>query len=425
MVSGRMSPNPRLRVLYVHHRRESGGAPTSLALLIEGLGARVEAIVVCPGGAAADQFRDVGAIVIEAPVVGFSHSWAGTYRWRHVIRLASDMARLPPHVRRLQRALREFKPDLVHLNEMSLLPAAALARRRGVPVIWHLRAALPLDDLPDTRLVRWAVANLATVAIAINYDVAQTYRASPNMRVVFNPVRIPPLGKIDRAAAKQALGLRPEAVVVGMLSKIYALKGWRDLLEAIAAARREGTDLQLALVGGPVRPSAWFGTSRGRVVGRLARLEDTERDLVDAVNRLELTDAVHSVSFRENVSVIYAALDVVCAPSRGPELGRPVLEGQAHGLPVVTTGSTHGGGVVENDVDGLIVPAGDHEALKSTLSTLARDPVLRRRLGEHARRTAERRYSHEAVADTVLGMYRSILMPGGNGSGLGLTHDPR
>lgn len=403
-----MLDSERLRLLYVHHRREGGGAPTSLALLIEGLGDRVEPVVVCPGGAAAQQFRRVGAEVIEAPVIGFSHSWAGTYRSTRAALLAADVARVPRHLRRLGRAIHHFHPDVVHLNEMSLLPAAALARRRGIPVVWHLRASLPPDNLPDTRLVRWAVANLASAAVAINEDVAQSYGMPPNMRVVFNPVRIPSAVDRGRAEAKLSLGFRPEAIVVGMLSKLYGLKGWRDLLEATADARRAGIDIQLALVGGAVRPSAWFTSPRGRVVARVARLENTERELGRAIDDLELKDDVRAVSFRSDISEIYTALDIVCAPSRGPELGRPVLEGQAYGLPVVTTGSVHGGGVVAHDVDGLIVPADDRQALTSMLVALACDPDLRRRLGAQARRTAERSYAHDIVADEVFDIYRSI-----------------
>ncbi len=201
-----------------------------------------------------------------------------------------------------------------------------------------------------------------------------------------------------------------------MLSKLYGLKGWRDLLEAVAAANRGGTDVQLALVGGTVRPGTWFTTRRGRLLSRLARLEDTERELTDAVISLEPLDTVRLVGFREDVSMIYAALDVVCAPSRGPEVARPVLEGQAHGLPVVTTGSSLGGGVVTHNVDGLIVPADDHWALTSTLTALAKDPGLRSRLGGEARKTAERRYAHDMIADKVLKIYRSLTRAERNSS---------
>jgi glycosyltransferase involved in cell wall biosynthesis len=404
-----------MRVLYVHHRPEGGGAPTSLALLIEALGDRVEPVVVCPGGPAAARFHEAGARVIEAPVAGFNHNWTGTYRGSRAALLARDVAGIPAHLLSLRRAIEQFRPELVHLNELSLLPAARVASRRGLPLVWHVRAALPDDDLPDTRLVRRAVADRASVSIAINEDVAATYGWPSNMQIVPNPVAIPPSASKDTAAAKRSLGLRPDSTAVGMLSKLYDKKGWRDLLEAVATARRGGADLEVLLAGGAVRSSAWFQTARGQIVARVAGLEDTELELARAVDRLGLQDAVHTLDFHSDVASVYAALDIVCAPSRGPEVGRPIMEGQAHGLAVVATGAGSGGGIVNHDRDGLVVPRGDERALVSALVRLADDAALRERLGAEARRKAERDYSHVAVADRVLALYE-VALCGGRGT---------
>src|SRR5262245_21520897 len=160
----------RTRVLYVHHRSELGGAPASLSYLIHELArGEFEAHIYCPPGDAADLFRQSGATVHTGPVASFTHIWASTYRGRRWLLFARELALLPRHVVRLRRTLQRNRFELVHLNDSPLIPAAWVARRCSMPVVWHLRSALP-DGGRDRRskLVRRAIKRLATTSIAIN-----------------------------------------------------------------------------------------------------------------------------------------------------------------------------------------------------------------------------------------------------------------
>src|SRR5256886_5446736 len=121
-------------------------------------------------------FREAGAKVHTGPVAGFTHIWASTYRGRRWLLFARELALLPHHVVRFRRTLRRHRFELVHFNDSPLIPAAWLARREGLPVVWHLRSALP-DGGHDRRsaFVRAAIRRLATTSIAINHDVADGF----------------------------------------------------------------------------------------------------------------------------------------------------------------------------------------------------------------------------------------------------------
>src|SRR5437763_3833906 len=164
-------------VLYVHHRSELGGAPASLSYLIRELDRReFEPHIYCPACAAAELFRQSGATVHTGPVSGFTHIWASTYRGRRWLLFARELALLPPHVRRFRKTLRRNRFELVHFNDSPLIPAAWIARRLSMPVVWHLRSALPgggTDRRSD--FVRAAIRRLATTSIAINHDVESVF----------------------------------------------------------------------------------------------------------------------------------------------------------------------------------------------------------------------------------------------------------
>src|SRR5919106_1084689 len=252
-----MLQRPRTPVLFVHHRSELGGAPASLSYLIRELDReRFEPHVYCPPGPAAELFGESGARVHTGAVAGFTHIWASTYRGRRWLLFARELALLPQHVLQFRRELRRGRFELVHLNDSPLIPAAWLARHEGLPVVWHLRSALP-DGGRDRRsaFVRAAIRRLATTSIAINHDVGDVFGVGST--VVPNSV------DLER--------FRP---VVSYFGFIYPSKGFREFIDAAALLRDRGLDASYLIVGGAVRGEEFFRT----MIGRSLQLADLTRD---------------------------------------------------------------------------------------------------------------------------------------------------
>src|SRR6185503_13092041 len=170
---------------------------------------------------------------------------------------------------------------------------------------------------------------------------------------------------------------------------IYPSKGFKEFIEAAARLRDEGIDASYLIVGGAVRGEEFFRT----VVGRSLQLADLTRDYESEAKRLVtdlgLADVVRFVPFTQDTANLYQASDLVVAPSRGPELGRPVIEAAASGVPVVASGSRTGGGVVVPGETGLLVEEVGIESLADAVAGLIRDPERRRRMGIAARAHAE------------------------------------
>jgi glycosyltransferase involved in cell wall biosynthesis len=399
----------RTPVLFVHHRSELGGAPASLSYLIRELDeAQFEAHIYCPPGPAAELFRQAGANVHTGPVAGFTHIWASTYRGRRWLLFLRELGLLPHHVLRFRRTLRRHRFELVHFNDSPLIPAAWLARRASLPVVWHLRSALP-DGGRDRRseLVRTAIRNLATTSIAINHDVAGVFGVDST--VVPNSVDLDRFRPGDQDTAKAALGLPSERPVVSYFGFIYPSKGFREFIEAAAQLRDAGLDASYLIVGGAVRGQEFFQT----VVGRSLQLADLTRDYESEakalVEDLGMTEVVRFIPFTQDTANLYQASDVVVAPSQGPELGRPVIEAAASGVPVVASGSRTGGGVVVPGETGLLVEDYTAETLANAVADLLRDEERRRALGRSARRHAEANFDPSRNARRIESIYRRIL----------------
>jgi glycosyltransferase involved in cell wall biosynthesis len=403
-----MAQGPRTPILFVHHRSELGGAPASLSYLIRELDAeRFEAHIYCPPGPAAELFRESGARVHTGAVAGFTHIWASSYRGRRWLLLVRELALLPQHVLQFRRALRRGRFELVHFNDSPLIPAAWLARHEGLPVVWHLRSALP-DGGRDRRshFVRAAIRRLATTSIAINHDVANVFGVGST--VVANSVDLERFRPGDAPAAKEALGLPGERPVVSYFGFIYPSKGFREFIEAAAVLRDRGLDASYLIVGGAVRGQEFFRTAVGRGLQLADLTRDYESEAKRLVEWLGLADVVHFVPFTQDTADLYRASDVVVAPSQGPELGRPVIEAAASGVPVVASGSRTGGGVVVPGETGILVDNFGVETLADAVEELLRDPARRRALGRAARAHAQSNFDPASNARRIEGIYRQI-----------------
>lgn len=99
----------------------------------------------------------------------------------------------------------------------------------------------------------------------------------------------------------------------------------------------------------------------------------------------------HSLAGRvpnADMPTVYANHDVLILPTLSDSMARVVLEAMASGMPVIVTEEAGYRGIVEDGVHGFIVPTRDSSAIAAALTSLARDPELRERMGAAARSRA-------------------------------------
>jgi glycosyltransferase involved in cell wall biosynthesis len=403
-------PNASItRILFVHHRSELGGAPTSLSVVIANLDReRFEPHVYCPSGPAAELFHEVGATVHEGTVASFTHIWASTYRGRRWLLLLRELGRLPAHLVELGRVLRRNRFDVVHLNDSPMIPAAWLARRAGKPVIWHLRSAPP-DQGQDrvSRLVRSALLRLGDAYVAINSDIAQLWNVPAH--VIPNAVALDRFQPGDSAAARAALGLPLDRPVVSYFGFVYPSKGFREFIRAASCLHERGVEATYLVVGGGVRSAAFFRTSFGKALELLGLAHDYEAEARQLVRTSGLDESFRFVQFTRDTAELYRASDILIAPSQGPEIARPVLEGAASGIAAIVTGTTTGGGVLEPGRTAFVVEGFGAESLAHAAAELLANPVRRAAIGAAAREHAVKAFDPIVNTRRIEGVYDRVL----------------
>jgi glycosyltransferase involved in cell wall biosynthesis len=261
--------------------------------------------------------------------------------------------------------------------------AAGAARRLGVRYGFSTHA-LDVRKVEPAELAERARG--AACVLACNADVAGSMRAAGAR------VRLVPHGvDLDRFQPRPHRRGGPLRLLA--VGRLVPKKGFDVLLRALQA----GPDLpvQLRLVGA--------GPEHDRLEALAA--DEALRGRVELAGR-----RTHA-----ELPADYAWADVLVAPSvtdaSGDRDGLPnvVLEGLASGLPVVASDCAALPTAVHHERNGLLVPAGDPDALHTALGRLAADPDLRERLGRAARAGAEREHdlarATERFCDTLVEAY--------------------
>lgn len=397
---GGQTPAP-LRILYVLNTGASGGSAGSLRFLIAAMTAgSVETCVICPEGPAVQQFRAIGSEVRLIPGVAMLQSIAGAplrgWRWLTLLRSASFLR----HGRIVERAIREFRPHVVHLNERGMFQAARLARRAGVPVIMHARSVADRQSSVLRRLCDALTRRWVTQIVAIDESVRWSIREQEPCTVIHNP--LPPKRTLSAWRPDPSGRTR-----ITYLTGLLPFKGIWELLEA-ARMLQSRRDVVFQIAGANSRPREFFRTVPGRVSHALGLASDIEKEVRRWVERHELEDTVKLLGQVHDPDALLADTDIMVFPSHLNGPGRSVFEAGARGIPSIVALSDRFDDVIADGVTGLVIPPRDAGALAIAVAKLADDPALCRRLGNAARHRCSERFAPEPIALQMVALYRAI-----------------
>src|SRR5262249_40987253 len=115
------------------------------------------------------------------------------------------------------------------------------------------------------------------------------------------------------------------------------------------------------------------------------------------------------LGMRRDVPSILAASDMFVLASLWEGLPLVLLEAMAAGLPAVVTAVGGNPEVIEDGVSGVLVPAGDEQALAQAISGVLDDPRRRQLMGQAARERFDRYFSLQRFIDAHEQLYEEML----------------
>jgi glycosyltransferase involved in cell wall biosynthesis len=203
---------------------------------------------------------------------------------------------------------------------------------------------------------------------------------------------IPKPEPIAQSSLRAELKLDQDATIACMVAIMRDEKGHEDLIAATRPLFDSHPHLHVVMAGD--------GPAFERIQG--------------IVRSLGLEARIHMLGFRTDVANILRGSDLFVLPTHQEALGQAFIEAMAAGLPVIGTRVDGVPELIQDDVNGLLVPARDPAALREAIRRMVDDPQLRQRLRRESLRITERGFTIGDMAYETALFYRRALQERGH-----------
>jgi glycosyltransferase involved in cell wall biosynthesis len=350
----------RRKVLHIHASAILGGTELRAFQIASRLNDTFDLFVLfhCPPGLICDSYKQAGISFEVAPF---------------------------PWPNQILRRVREFRPDVIHIFGLktNVLWRPILYSLGYRHLIGHIAGLTNIGENPSWLRLKadlWTHWFLSTY-LSNSENVKRrllTYGFSPSiLRVIHNGVELP---NIYTHPSNQI----PIILSVGNLRPV---KGHRYLLDALKIMRDQNLSFESHIVGiGPEMP-----------------------ELKAMVKRLDLTKHVHFLGQLKNEELLrrMGDCDVFALLSLSEGISGAAMEAMAQGVPIVATEVGGMSELIENGREGFLVPPRNASQAAEHLTTLVKDPALRKELGDNARTKIERTFNISKTVHEYANLYVS------------------
>ncbi|HUH66176.1 MAG TPA: glycosyltransferase family 4 protein [Syntrophales bacterium] len=192
--------------------------------------------------------------------------------------------------------------------------------------------------------------------------------------------------QIESDAMRDKLGIDKDAFVIGTVGRLTHIKGHKYLIDA---ARK------IVLT----RPNIIF-----MFLGDGELLDD----LKSRAASLGIYDSVRFLGWRQDVAEVMSTFDIFALPSLNEGMGKVLVEAMAMGKPIIASDVGGIRDLVKHEVNGLLVPSQDADAIARSILELHNHPAKLREMGEKGKAMAAD-YSVESMVEKIDKLYTELV----------------
>lgn len=292
-------------------------------------------------------------------------------------------------LKRLRDFIESESVDLIHAHSTTVFLASRVAgSRTQTALLWHDHYGR-LDSQARSPLLYKLIRSRIAGILAVNRSLAAWSRTRLKMNpecVWYRPNFVEePEHPTDPPSLPGSSGFR-----IVCLANLRPQKNHFTLLKALGQVSSDLDDWSLLLVGYP-----------------------SDQEYAQEVERLitsaGLAGRTHFLGGRTDAQAVLAGCDIGVLTSDSEGLPLSLLEYGFAGLAVLATDVGQNAEVLENGECGVLVPAGDPQAIATGLARLIADADLRKTLASRLGKRVRDRYSASAAMPEICAVYSSLI----------------
>lgn len=234
-------------------------------------------------------------------------------------------------------------------------------------------------------LTRFAYSNTHIIACGnvVKKNFIEEFKFSPNeITVIHNAIRK------DNSEIKTipCLLQKENIFLVGYIGRLSKEKGVEVLVNVIEKVKLTNKKIQFIFVGnGPL-----------------------EYNLKKKIAQLKIEDSVSFLGYRNDAQNIIKQLDLIILPSFTEGFPLTPIEAFANGKPIIATAVGGTTEIVQNGINGILIPPGDENALLNAINHLYENRELLQNMSLHAKQTFEEHFSFETFYNSIVNYYKNL-----------------
>ena len=297
----------------------------------------------------------------------------------------------------IKNYLIDNKIDILHTHNYKAdivgCIAAFLAKKKWVATnhLWHSRdTKLKFYETIDAFFLKFA-SKVVGVSQEIVDDLINKGFDKNKLKVIHNGIKINQFDlPLDTQPIRETLNIPSDNLIVGIIGRLDKEKGHSIFLQAAKTVLQSYQHVTFLIIGdGPLK-----------------------QDIEQEIKTLNLSNHVICTGIRRDIPFMYKLCHILVNASYAEGLPMTILEAMAARLPIIATRVGAVPNVINNNINGLLIDAGDSAQLSSALLALLTSSDKRKAFAQQAYTDVCEKFSDERMAFEYTEIYRNILKQG-------------
>lgn len=388
-----------MKILFVAHERNMGGASKSLVTLVQELkehGHEVMVVLPIRNGQVYKTLREKN-IAVKKIFFGW---WMMPSDWnllmKTAFRILYAFETIPE--RRIAALAQRFGAQIIHSNSSAIDIGARAAERAGIAHVWHFRefgdADYHLEYLKGKEKSCRYVEKVPGKVVFISHSVQDAYRGLIPEKcgcVIYNGIA----GQfLHRKYRSDAVKNKKEKTVFLIAGNLHPAKRQDLALEACyLLEQRKITDIKMVIAG---------------AASAMQSSRQYEKKLHEMAARIEHIEVIFT-GFVQDMPAMRRETDVELVCSEKEAFGRVTIEAMMSSNPVIASDSGANPELIHPGKNGLLFTSGDAAALAECMIKMAENPENIQRMGSMAYESARDAFSSERNTKQIEKLYRELV----------------
>lgn len=386
----------KIKLMFVSHSADLGGAEKVLLDVITNLSNAFEACLVVPRkGLLTEKAHQAG---IPTFIVAYRY-WlvSKPFTLKYFLYVMMDLVAAI----KIKALIRKLDVDIVYTNTSTVIVGAIASKLSKKPHVWHIHESIgrrngEFQNFFFSNKFVFKIINNLSVFIITTSDAVKKQFPSGCLDKVFTVYPGFNTGSYaikdkDNDEIKKKYGIGVGLKVISLVGAISERKGQRETILAMSLVLKKNLNCVLIISGKCSESQKRYGET-----------------LSSIIQQHGLQKAVIFTGFKEDISEIYTMTDILIVPSETEPFGRVVVEAMLFGLPVIANKVGGIPEIIKNGINGVLINSRQPQDIADAIIGLLGSPDNVRDYAREGKRLAEERFGMDKMIAGIERVIRKI-----------------